>query len=86
MPFRSNKLSKYFAFGIVLILPPTLSLAAVAAQHPGAAIYQKLCMECHGKNGGGVAGKYDESLAGDRSLEALAHKIEKTMPEDNEGA
>ncbi|MCE9520619.1 MAG: DUF1592 domain-containing protein, partial [Verrucomicrobia bacterium] len=42
--------------------------------------------ECHGKNGGGVEGKYDELLAGDRSLEALARKIEKTMPEDNEGA
>jgi hypothetical protein len=33
-----------------------------------------------------VNGKYDETLTGDRSLSALTRKIEKTMPEDNEGA
>jgi hypothetical protein len=44
-----------------------------------------MCAECHGKNGQGVDGKYDEPLIGDRSLEALTRKIEKTMPEDKEG-
>lgn len=60
--------------------------AEVGKEHPGAVIYQKLCVECHGKNGQGVDGKYDEPLIGERTLEALSRKIEKTMPEDNEGA
>lgn len=62
------------------------TLHAATTPHPGAVIYDKLCLECHGKNGEGVSGKYDEPLIGDRTLEALARKIEKTMPEDNEGA
>jgi len=49
-------------------------------------IYNKLCLECHGDKGQGVEGKYDEPLVGERPLEALARKIEKTMPEDNEDA
>ncbi len=44
-----------------------------------------MCAECHGKAGQGVDGKFDEPLTGDRSLEALTRKIEKTMPEDKEG-
>lgn len=62
-----------------------LTPCALAAEHPGAAIYQKLCMECHGDKGQGVDGKYDEPLTGDRTLAALTKKIEKTMPEDAEG-
>lgn len=53
--------------------------------HPGAAIYDAMCVECHGKDGQGVDGKYDEPLTGERTLEALTRKIEKTMPEDKEG-
>lgn len=49
-------------------------------------IYDKLCLECHGDKGQGVDGKYDDTLTGSRSVETLARKIEKTMPEDNEGA
>lgn len=47
----------------------------------GAEIYQKLCAECHGTEGQGVAGKYDEPLQGNRSVESLARLIERTMPE-----
>ena len=59
---------------------------AAPAEHPGAVIYKKLCLECHGDRGQGVDGKYDDALIGELSLEALARKIDKTMPEDNEGA
>lgn len=65
------------------------SPAAVAAdlsQHPGAAIYRKLCVECHGDKGQGVEEKYDEPLHGNRSVDALAKRIARTMPEDNVGA
>ncbi len=71
------------AWATLWLLP---MLQAAPPEHPGAVIYRKLCAECHGKDGQGVDGKYDELLTGDRSLEGLAKKIEKTMPEDNEGA
>src|SRR5207302_7852245 len=40
-------------------------------EHPGAAIYRKLCAECHGDKGQGVQDKYDEPLHGNRSVESL---------------
>lgn len=68
---------------------PTAPASAPAkptlAVHPGKIIYDRMCLECHGDKGQGVDGKYDEPLIGDRSLEALTRKIEKTMPEDKEG-
>jgi mono/diheme cytochrome c family protein len=47
----------------------------------GAAIYQKMCAECHGKNGEGVPDKYDEPLSGERTIVSLARLIDKTMPD-----
>ena len=63
-----------------------LPLAAEVAEHPGAATYRKMCVDCHGKNGEGVKDKYDEPLHGNRSVEALAKRIARTMPDDNVGA
>ena len=54
---------------------------AVAAPN-GEAIYQQLCVECHGKQGEGVAKKCDDPLRGERNLAALAKYITKNMPED----
>jgi cytochrome c553 len=65
-----------FASLILLCLP------AVAGVETGAQIYDRLCAECHGKKGEGVAGKYDDPLYGERSLRALAKYIDRTMPED----
>ena len=48
----------------------------------GAGIYRQLCVKCHGRNGEGVKGKYDDALYGDWSVEKLARVIAKTMPED----
>src|SRR4051794_12936312 len=61
-------------------------LPAAEAEHPGAVIYRKLCAECHGKNGEGVQDKYDEPLHGNRTVENLAKRIARTMPDDNIGA
>jgi hypothetical protein len=69
--------------GVALLGAFTLS--AAEKQHPGLIIYQKMCAECHGNDGQGVDGKYDEPLSGERSIEALTRYIEKNMPEDNEG-
>ncbi len=69
----------------VLALAPGLGgvFAAASAPHPGAAIFEKLCAECHGDHGQGVDGEYDEPLTGEKSLEALAREIDRTMPEDD---
>jgi len=69
-----------------LILWSASAAFAADAAHPGKAVYDKQCLECHGDRGQGVEGRYDEPLIGERTLEALARKIEKTMPEDNEDA
>jgi len=53
-------------------------------QHPGKAIYERLCTECHGPMGEAVKGKTDEALRGKRDIPALARRIERTMPEGNE--
>lgn len=62
------------------------SLAGAADVHPGAAIYKTQCASCHGEMGEGVAGKFDEPLTGERSVEALAKKIARTMPEEDPDA
>jgi hypothetical protein len=56
---------------------------AAPAEHPGKALYQKLCAECHGSKGQGVEDEYDEALTGEKSIEALARQIDRTMPEDD---
>jgi hypothetical protein len=71
---------------IFFLLIAGSALAEAPAQHPGKVIYDRLCLECHGDKGQGVPDKYDEALIGDRTLEALARKIERTMPEENVGA
>jgi len=52
----------------------------------GAEIYRTLCVECHGPRGEGVRGKADDPLHGNLGIDALADRIERTMPEDNEDA
>ena len=69
-----------------LALPLGATLRAQTPQHPGAAIYTKLCVDCHGKTGEGVKDEYDEPLTGDRSLEALTRRIKRTMPEEDPGS
>jgi hypothetical protein len=47
----------------------------------GRAIYKKLCVECHGKNGEGVKGKFDDPLQGTKDLERLTKYIDRKMPD-----
>ncbi len=65
-------------------VPGYSETALPGPDHPGAKIYQKLCVECHAKNGEGVEGKADDPLYGNRDIESLAGRIERTMPEDEE--
>ena len=51
----------------------------------GHEVYTASCVGCHGAQGEGVAGKHDEALYGQRSVESLAELIQRTMPEDKPG-
>ena len=82
--FYPSKLYRVLSSSITFLSSAAFALGA-PSPHPGAVIYEAMCVECHGKDGQGVDGKYDEPLMGERTLEALTRKIEKTMPEDKEG-
>ena len=58
------------------------SLEAAALDSAGRDVYRQHCVRCHGKNGEGVKGKYDDALHGDWSVEKLTRYIDKNMPED----
>jgi len=58
----------------------------VTSKSKGEKIYKELCIECHGDQGQGVKDKCDDPLYGNRTLESLTKRIERTMPEDNEEA
>src|SRR6266481_75756 len=49
---------------------------------PGREIFRQQCAKCHGRNGEGVKGKYNDALHGDWSLEKLTRYIDKSMPDD----
>jgi len=75
---------------ILFLLASAALLIRPAAETPapkpgGEAIYQNQCVSCHGPKGQGVAGKSDEALYGERSVESLAGLIQRTMPEDDPG-
>lgn len=65
-----------------LTLVPGLCLALDLEHHPGKAIYEKMCLDCHGAKGEGVKDKADDALVGSRTLDSLAQRIDRTMPED----
>ncbi len=76
--------NKGIAWGILSLMWSPILADGQEAHEKGKEIYAKLCAECHGENGEGVADEYDEPLTGDRSLKALAKRIDRTMPEDEE--
>jgi len=91
LPSRSRLAHRFFRRlpGVILIAglaAGSPALQADPADLPGAKIYQNLCVDCHGKHGEGVPDKYDEPLQGNRSVESLAKRIARTMPDDNVGA
>lgn len=71
------------AFGAVALLGTTAFHSPADQLHPGAVIYQNECAICHGDRGEGVEGVFDEALYGDRSVEALTRRIDRTMPDDD---
>ncbi|WP_131989222.1 DUF1592 domain-containing protein [Chthoniobacter flavus] len=95
----TSKTPTALALGGLLLSGPIVGLAAEKNHHSektydlpageartGAAIYQKMCADCHGDRGQGVKDEYDEPLHGNRSLQSLVKRIARTMPDDNVGA
>jgi hypothetical protein len=77
------KLPPIWAVAVGLLL----SAGATHAQSlTGEQIFKKTCASCHGAQGEGVKGKYEQALAGDKSVAQLAKLIAKTMPEDDPGS
>ena len=75
-------------FACLLMLCLTLSQSRLAGADrtlTGREIFAQRCAKCHGRNGQGVKGKYDDALHGDRTLEKLTRYIEKSMPDDHPG-
>ncbi len=68
-------------FMAVAVFALSLRGTNAADEHPGKAIYAKLCASCHGDDGQGTVDNYPEALAGDRPLAGLARVITKSMPE-----
>lgn len=75
------------AVGMGVLLGFWLMAGAVhAAERSGRTIYRQECARCHGRNGEGVRGKYDDPLRGHLDIPHLARLIEKTMPDDDPGS
>ena len=73
--------SRRFAVVLVLLVAPNL---AHADEPPGAALYAKMCLRCHGPAGEGTK-EYPHPLVGNRALPQLTKYIAKSMPEDKPG-
>jgi len=72
-------------FAALACLLMSWAASATPEVQRGQVIYQKLCVECHGKQGEGNEKEFVDPLYGNKSVEALARRIHKTMPEDEEG-
>src|SRR5256885_9752836 len=69
--------------GAIALLVLTMFVVPSLRAADGRAIYKKLCTECHGKNGEGVKGKYDDPLQGTKDLARLAKYIDRKMPDEH---
>jgi hypothetical protein len=80
-----GRMRVFVGLTLLLLAAHWASLHAADSHSNGVAIYRQMCAKCHGRNGEGVKGKYDDALRGDRSLEKLTRYIERAMPDDDPG-
>ncbi|MEM9658956.1 MAG: PA14 domain-containing protein, partial [Planctomycetota bacterium] len=82
IPLTRAKLSSAsFSVGVLVAAACYVSTCAAGVLQRGAEIYREQCASCHGAKGQGVDDVYSKPLAGERSIEQLARRIERTMPE-----
>jgi hypothetical protein len=79
---RARSLRCFAAILVVQLLCGPWTLRAAESNKRGREIFRQLCAKCHGRNGEGVKGKYDDALRGDWAIEKLTRYIDKNMPDD----
>src|SRR5262245_36595230 len=67
---------------VLCLLVSQQALPGAEPSKRGREIFRHLCVKCHGRNGEGVKGKYDNALVGDWPVEKLTRYIDKNMPDD----
>jgi len=75
-------MSVKFSAPLCWILVFTCLSTVVVAAPDGKSIYRKQCASCHGAEGQGVKGKYDDALYGEWNVDRLTRYIHKNMPEE----
>lgn len=66
------------------VLSSKVLLSAQESSHEiGKQLYERLCAECHGKQGEGVADQFPNRLVGTKSLADLQRYIDQAMPPDH---
>lgn len=86
-------MSRFDLYSLTLLLALTVNPFVASAEDvhsgenlrlvTGKKLYLDHCASCHGDEGQGVAGEYDETLYGNKSLDELSRIIHKTMPIDD---
>ncbi len=84
-------MTRFLLIILALVSIPLFAARSTTAAEPssieaGAAIYTKICADCHGPKGEGNDDEYDEPLTGTRSLTALTRRVKRTMPDDDPGS
>src|SRR5205085_4563317 len=69
------ELTRALGFVVFLCFLAAAQLQGAETQPDGRKIYRELCVKCHGRNGEGVKGKYDDALHGDWAIEKLTRFI-----------
>ena len=80
MPIRPIQYFTWLA--LLCLLLSQQDLLGADQNKKGREIFRQLCAKCHGRNGEGVKGKYDDALRGDWAIEKLTRYIDKNMPDE----
>src|SRR3989442_4222078 len=80
--FRVKPIQYFARLSLLCLLLSQQGVLGAEPNKRGREIFRQLCAKCHGRNGEGVKGKYDDALRGDWPIEKLARYIDKNMPDD----
>src|SRR6266446_9659617 len=79
---RISPILHFTWLALLFLLLSQQGLLGAEQNKRGREIFRQLCAKCHGRNGEGVKGKYDDALRGDWAIEKLTRYIDKNMPDD----
>src|SRR5438876_10954241 len=79
---RIRPIQFFACLALLSLLSSQQGVRGAEQNKKGREIFRQLCAKCHGQNGEGVKGKYDDALRGDWAIEKLTRYIDKNMPDD----